>query len=77
MFFRRKHTKPLDLPPVEPIDHSLADAAIHTAVHAHLAAQEQKTQANQVVAELKRVNLRNGFAPAIRESFDRRYGGAV
>ena len=77
MLFRRKPTKRPEIPPLEPIDHTLADQAIHNAVHAHQAAQEQKTQAQQVVAELKRVNLRNGFAPAIRDSFERRYGGAT
>ena len=77
MLFRRKHNRLPQLPQPEPVDHSLADEAIQNAVEAHQAAQEQATQARQVVAELKRVNLRNGFAPAIRDSFDRRYGGAI
>jgi hypothetical protein len=75
--FRRKRANPAPLPELEPVDHSLADSALESAVHAHQAAQQQAVQARQVVAELKQVNLRNGFAPAIRDSFDRRYGGAV
>lgn len=77
MLFRRKRIRLSEIPPQEPVDHSLADAAILNAVQAHQAAQEQATQARQVVAELKQVNIRNGFAPAIRDSFTRRYGGAV
>jgi hypothetical protein len=75
--FRRKHPRLTEIPPQEPVDHSLADAALNSAVEAHQAAQQQATQAREVVAELKQVNIRNGFAPAIRESFNRRYGGAV
>ncbi|KQR02472.1 hypothetical protein ASF72_10585 [Arthrobacter sp. Leaf141] len=59
------------------MDHSLADAAIEAAVEAHSAAQVQATQANKIVADLQQVNLRNGFAPAIRKSFDRPIGGAI
>jgi signal transduction histidine kinase len=77
MLFRRKRSKPPEIAQVEPVDHSLADAALLNAVEAHQTAQEQASQAREVVAELKQVNLRNGFAPAIRQSFDRRYGGAV
>lgn len=77
MLFRRKHTRLPQLPDQDPVDHSLADEAIFNAAQAYQAAQEQATQARQVVAELQRVNLRNGFAPAIRDSFDRRYGGAL
>lgn len=77
MLFGRKRSRPPEIPKAEPIDHSLANAALHDAVQAHQTAQEQASQAREVVAELKQVNLRNGFAPAIRQSFDRRYGGAV
>lgn len=75
--FQRKRSKRPALPEMEAIDHSLADAAIHDAVHAHLEAQAQATEARQVVAELRQVNLRNGFAPAIRKSFDRELGGVT
>jgi signal transduction histidine kinase len=75
--FRRKRVRPSPLPDLEPVDHSLADSALESAVEAHQAAQQQATQARQVVADLKQVNLRNGFAPAIRDSFERRYGGAI
>lgn len=75
--FRRKHRRLPEIPPQDPVDHSLADAALNNAVQAHQAAQHQATQARAVVAELKQVNIRNGFAPAIRDSFTRRYGGAV
>lgn len=75
--FRRNRAKPEPLPELEPIDHSLADQALQSAVQAHQAAQQQATQAREVVAELRQVNLRNGFAPAIKQSFDRRFGGAV
>lgn len=79
MLFRRKRTKPPEptVIPLEPVDHSLAEAALHSAVDAQRAAQEQATEAREVVQDLRRVNLRNGFAPAIRDSFDRRFGGAV
>lgn len=79
MLFRRKRTKPPEptIIPIEPVDHSLAEAALHNAVDAHQAAQVQATEAREVVQDLRRVNLRNGFAPAIRDSFDRRFGGAV
>lgn len=76
VWFRRKHRK--ERPAVTaPIDHSLADAAIEEAVDAHAAAQAQRTQAREVVERLHQVNLRNGFAPAIRKSFDRPIGGAL
>jgi hypothetical protein len=76
MWFRPKRRSPRP-PALEPVDHSLANAAIHDAVKAHTQAQAQATQAREVVAELRQVNIRNGFAPAIRKSFDRSLGGAV
>jgi hypothetical protein len=60
------------------VDHALADAALMEAVHAHQQAQAQAQQAKNVVAELKQVNIRNGFAPAIVESVIRKHlGGAA
>lgn len=77
--FRRKKTKAAGaIPPADTVvDHSLAEDALTFAVEAHMAAQEQAIEAHQAVAELRQVNLRNGFAPAIRDSFTRRYGGAI
>lgn len=77
MWFRRKRSSPPVIPAPDPVDHSLADAAIESAVEAHAAAQMQATQAREVVAELRRVNLRNGFAPAIESTIIRRLGGAT
>jgi signal transduction histidine kinase len=73
--FRRKRTRSPDLPELEAVDHSLATAAIDHAVEAHQAAQAQATEARQVVDELRRVNLRNGFAPAIEKSVLQRFQG--
>ncbi|MDQ0820494.1 hypothetical protein QFZ79_002785 [Arthrobacter sp. V4I6] len=58
-----KRIKRPELPELEPVDHALADAAIHDAVHAHEAAQA--TEAWQVITELRQVNVCNEFAPAI------------
>lgn len=69
--------KPLEVPELPPVDHTLAAEAIDHAVQAHQVAQVQATQAKQIAAELQRVNLRNGFAPAIRDSFNRELGGAL
>jgi hypothetical protein len=77
MIFRKRIARRLEVPELPAVDHSLASAAINHAVEAHQAAQSQATQAQQVVAELKQVNIRNGFAPAIRKSFDRELGGAT
>lgn len=77
MWFRPKRSRRPTPPDLEPVDHSLATAAIKDAVAAHTTAQAQATQAREVVAELRQVNIRNGFAPAIRKSFDRSLGGAV
>jgi hypothetical protein len=79
MFFRNRIARRLsaEVPEVPTVDHSLASAAIDDAVEAHQSAQEQAEQAQRVVAELKQVNIRNGFAPAIRKSFDRTLGGAT
>jgi hypothetical protein len=77
MFLRKFIARRLELPCPPEVDHSLASAAIDHAVEAHKAAQEQATQAQKVVAELRQVNIRNGFAPAIRESFHREIGGAT
>ncbi|WP_441293912.1 hypothetical protein [Arthrobacter sp. 31Y] len=41
----------------------------------HLAAQEQIHEAKKVVSELRQVNIRNGFAPAIAASIQYRNGG--
>jgi hypothetical protein len=71
MFRRRK----LEVPELPEVDHTLASAAIDHAVQAHQNAQEQASQVQQVAAELKRVNLRNGFAPAILRSFEQRRTG--
>lgn len=76
MWLRRRR-KPPTVPSVDPVDHSLADAAIKDAVKAHTQAQAQATQAREVVSELRQVNIRNGFAPAIRKSFDQPLGGAI
>ena len=73
--FQRRRTKRPELPTLEPVDHSLADAAIHHAVEAHQAAQAQAAEAREVVAELRQVNLRNGFAPAIEKSVLQRFQG--
>lgn len=77
MFLRKRIARRLEVPEPPAVDHALADAAIDQAVEAHQAAQAQSVQAKQVVAELKQVNIRNGFAPAIRKSFDRELGGAT
>jgi hypothetical protein len=77
MFLRKRFARKLEVPELPEVDHSLASAAIDNAVEAHQVAQVQATQAQQVAAELKRVNIRNGFAPAIRQSFDRELGGAT
>lgn len=79
MFFRNRIARRLatEVPKLPTVDHSLASAAIDDAVEAHQAAQAQAQQAQRVVADLKRVNIRNGFAPAIRKSFDRTLGGAT
>ena len=74
MWFKRR--KPPEIPAPEPVDHSLADRAIDNAVNAHREAQAQATQAREVVAELRQVNIRNGFAPAIESTIIRRLGGA-
>lgn len=73
---RNKAEKRLELPKLEQVDHSLAEAALESAVDTHLAAQEQRVEAKQVVSELRQVNLRNGFAPAIAASIQNRNGGA-
>jgi hypothetical protein len=75
VWFRRKHASPPPAP--EPIDHTLAASFIKDAVQAHQAAQEQATQARQAVAELRQVNIRNGFAPAIESTIIQRLGGAT
>jgi hypothetical protein len=77
MFFRKRLARRLEVPELPTVDHSLASAALDHAVEAHQAAQAQAAHAQEIVAELKRVNLRNGFAPAIRKSFDRTLGGAT
>lgn len=77
MFLRKRLARRLEVPELPTVDHSLASAALDHAVEAHQAAQQQAAQAQQVVADLKRVNIRNGFAPAIRKSFDRELGGAT
>jgi hypothetical protein len=77
MFLRKRFTRKLEIPELPEVDHSLASAAIDNAVAAHQVAQVQGTQAKQIAAELQRVNLRNGFAPAIRDSFNRELGGAL
>lgn len=73
--FPRQRTKNPGLPQLEAVDHSLADAAIHDAVKAHQAAQAQAVEARQVVDELRKVNFRNGFAPAIEKSILQRFQG--
>jgi len=77
MFFRKRIARRLEVPELPTVDHSLASAAIDRAVADHRAAQSQAAEAQQVVTELKRVNVRNGFAPAIRKSFDRTLGEAT
>ena len=77
MFLRKHFARRLEVPELPTVDHSLASAAIDHAVEQHQAAQAQAADAQQIVAELKRVNLRNGFAPAIRDSFNRELGGAT
>ena len=78
MLFRKLRAKTLPpVPDLEPIDHSQAEAALVHAVDVHRAAQEQRAEAVQVVSELRRVNLRNGFAPAIEASIIRKLGGAT
>lgn len=77
MFFRKRLARRLEVPELPTVDHSLASAALDHAVEAHQAAQAQAAHAQEIVAELRRVNLRNGFAPAIRKSFDRTIGEAT
>lgn len=77
MRFLRRRRKPPEVPSVDPVDHSLADTAIKNAVQAHTAAQAQATHAREVVSELRQVNIRNGFAPAIRRSFGQSLGDAI
>ena len=75
MLFRKLRAKAAEvrqLPELEPIDHSLAEAALESAVDTHRAAQEQKVEATQVVSELRKVNMRNGFAPAIAATVTQR-----
>ena len=74
-FLPKRSRRPLP-PESEPVDHSLATAAIQDAVRAHTTAQAQATQAREVVAQLRQVNIRNGFAPAIESTIIRRLGGA-
>jgi hypothetical protein len=79
MLFSRMLAKAADrrqMPKLEPVDHTLAEAALEHAVDAHRAAQEQRAEATQVVSELRKVNIRNGFAPAIAKTVTQRYGGA-
>lgn len=73
---RAKATERLRLPEMEPVDHSQAEAALEQAMDSHRAAQVQRGEAKQVVSELRQVNLRNGFAPAIAATITKRYGGA-
>jgi len=73
---RAKAAERRQMPKLEPVDHTLAEAALEHAVDAHRAAQEQRAEATQVVSELRKVNIRNGFAPAIAKTVTRRYGGA-
>lgn len=75
MFLRKFLARRLEVPEPPTVDHSLASAAIDHAIEAHKAAQEQATQAQRVVAELRQVNLRNGFAPAIEQSVIQRFQG--
>lgn len=78
MWFRKLRDKAAErreLPKLDPVDHSLAEAALESAVDTHLAAQEQRVEAKHVVSELRQVNLRNGFAPAIAASIQKRNGG--
>jgi hypothetical protein len=77
VFFRNRRAKPAEIPAPDPVDHSLASAAIDSAVQAHKEAQVQATQAREVVADLRQVNIRNGFAPAIESTIIRRLGGAT
>ncbi|SEI44556.1 hypothetical protein SAMN04487917_101331 [Arthrobacter sp. yr096] len=65
------------LPQLEPVDHALAEAAIEHAVDAHRAAQEQRAEATQAVTNLREVNIRNGFAPAIEAQIMRKLGRAT
>jgi hypothetical protein len=76
MFLRKLLARRLEVPEPPAVDHSLASAAIDHAIEAHQAAQAQATQAQRIVSELKRVNIRNGFAPAIEASVIRKLGGA-
>ncbi|QSZ49421.1 hypothetical protein AYX22_14110 [Arthrobacter sp. D5-1] len=74
---RAKWTASRQLPQLEPVDHTLAEAALEQAVDAHMAAQEQRAEATQVVTDLREVNIRNGFAPAIEAQIMRKLGGAT
>ncbi|SDW32671.1 hypothetical protein SAMN04487912_102337 [Arthrobacter sp. cf158] len=74
---RAKWASARQLPQLEPVDHTLAEAALEHAVDAHRAAQEQRAEATQVVTNLREVNIRNGFAPAIEAQIMRKLGGAT
>lgn len=71
--FQRQRTNRPQLLRLEPVDHSLAAAAIDHAVETYQTAQTQATEGRQGVAELRQgVNLRNGFAPGIEKSLHQR-----
>lgn len=65
------------VPAMDPVDNTDAEAALEHAMETHRAAQEQRVQATQAVSELRQVNIRNGFAPAIEASIVRKLGGAT
>lgn len=50
-------------------------AVMDLAVENHILAQEQKVKARRVAEELKKMNTRNGFAPAIAFGVQKRNGG--
>lgn len=78
MLFRKLRTRAAErkaLPELIPPDPAEASAALDQAVDAHMAAQQQLQAAKRVATELRTVNDRNGFAPAIVATVTKRYGG--
>jgi hypothetical protein len=72
-FKRSQPTAPrLTTPDPEPLAKDLAEAA-----QMHVIAERQAHTAAIAVHDLRQVNIRNGFAPAIEASIIRKLGGAT
>lgn len=73
-WFKRAQPKAPNLtsPDPEPLARDLAEAA-----QMHVMAERQAHTAAVAANDLRQVNLRNGFAPAIEASIIRKLGGAT